>query len=132
MSVQAIEDGAIEFLMQPFRDQDRLDAIQQGLARGRAWRQNEKAAAAVRALFEALTPREREARRSQVMRKMNAAFLRHLVRMADKLNLTAENTGAVEPMHEFDLPPGCLSHRRFPPPIPIHLKPILAEYRSAA
>jgi FixJ family two-component response regulator len=56
MSVQAIKGGAIEFLTKPFRDQDLLDAIQQGLARDRAWRENEKAAAALRARFEALPP----------------------------------------------------------------------------
>src|SRR6516162_9821367 len=60
MSVRALKDGAIEFLTKPFRDQDLLDAIQQGLARDRAWGENEKAAAAVRARFEALSPRERE------------------------------------------------------------------------
>ena len=43
MSVQAIKGGAIEFLTKPFRDQDLLDAIQQGLARDRASRENEKA-----------------------------------------------------------------------------------------
>jgi FixJ family two-component response regulator len=56
MSVRAIKGGAIEFLTKPFRDQDLLDAIQQGLARDRASRENEKAAAALRARFEALTP----------------------------------------------------------------------------
>ena len=55
MSVRAIKGGAIEFLTKPFRDQDLLDAIQQGLARDSAWRENEKAAAALRARFEALT-----------------------------------------------------------------------------
>ena len=132
MSVRAIKDRAIEFLTKPFRDQDLLDAIQRGLARDRAWRENEKAAAALRARFEALTPGERaamtlvvtgrlnkqiaydlgiseatvKARRGQVMRKMNAASLPQLARMADKLNLTAESAGAVKPMHEFDLPLG--------------------------
>src|SRR3984893_19127859 len=42
MSVQAMKGGAIEFLTKPFRDQDLLDAIQVGLARDRAWRENEK------------------------------------------------------------------------------------------
>jgi class 3 adenylate cyclase/ActR/RegA family two-component response regulator len=36
MSVQAIRAGAIEFLTKPFREQDLLDAIEQGLARDRA------------------------------------------------------------------------------------------------
>ena len=125
MSVRAIKGGAIEFLTKPFRDQDLLDAIQQGLARDRASRENEKAAAALRARFEALTPSERavmalvvsgrlnkqiaydlgiseatvKARRGQVMRKMNAASLPQLARMADSLNLTAESPGAVEPLN---------------------------------
>ena len=37
MSVQAMKEGAIEFLTKPFRDQDLLDAIQLALARDRAW-----------------------------------------------------------------------------------------------
>jgi FixJ family two-component response regulator len=118
MSVQAIKGGAIEFLTKPFRDQDLLDAIQLGLARDRAWLDNEKAIAALRARFETLTPREREVmasvvtgrlnkqiafdigiseitvkvHRGQVMRKMKAASLPDLARMADKLNFTAEKS----------------------------------------
>ena len=118
MSVQAIKGGAIEFLTKPFRDQDLLDAIQLGLARDRAWLENEKAIVALRARFETLTPREREVmalvvtgrlnkqiafdigiseitvkvHRGQVMRKMNAASLPDLARMADKLNVTAEKS----------------------------------------
>jgi FixJ family two-component response regulator len=118
MSVQAIKGGAIEFLTKPFRDQDLLDAIQLGLARDRAWLENEKAIAALRARFDTLTPREREVmafvvagrlnkqiaydigvseitvkvHRGQVMRKMMAASLPDLARMADKLNFTAEKS----------------------------------------
>jgi FixJ family two-component response regulator len=113
MSVQAMKGGAIEFLTKPFRDQDLLDAIELGLARDRARRENDKALGALRELFEALTPREREVmiqvvrgrlskqiafdfgvsevtvkvHRSNMMRKMNAASLPELGRMADKLNL---------------------------------------------
>jgi FixJ family two-component response regulator len=118
MSVQAIKGGAIEFLTKPFRDQDLLDAIQLGLARDRAWLENERATAALRARFETLTPREREVmalvvagrlnkqiaydigiseitvkvHRSQVMRKMKASSLPDLARMADKLNFTADGS----------------------------------------
>src|SRR5271157_3861364 len=49
MSVQAMKGGAIEFLTKPFRDQDLIDAIQAGLARNRAWRENQKALDALRA-----------------------------------------------------------------------------------
>jgi len=60
MSVRAMKGGAIEFLTKPFRDQDLLDAIQLGLARDRAWLENEKAIAELRVRFDTLTPRERE------------------------------------------------------------------------
>jgi FixJ family two-component response regulator len=48
MSVQAMKGGAIEFLTKPFRDQDLIDAIQLGLARDRARRENEKALGTLR------------------------------------------------------------------------------------
>lgn len=113
MTVQAMKGGAIEFLTKPFRDQDLLDAIQLGLARDRAWLQEEQTVTMLRARFETLTPREREVmaqvvmgrmnkqiahaigiseitvkvHRGKVMRKMKAASLPALARMADKLNL---------------------------------------------
>jgi FixJ family two-component response regulator len=120
MSVSAIKGGAIEFLTKPFRDQDLLDAIQLGLARDRAWLENEKAMATLRERLDTLTPREREVmalvvagrlnkqiaydigiseitvkvHRGQVMRKMNAASLPDLARMADKLNVTVEKSSS--------------------------------------
>src|ERR1700758_5642867 len=45
MSVQAMKGGAIEFLTKPFRDQELVDAIQLGLSRDQAQRDNEKALA---------------------------------------------------------------------------------------
>src|SRR5712675_2636975 len=48
MSVQAMKRGAIEFLTKPYRDQDLLDAIQLGLSRDRARRENAKDMAALR------------------------------------------------------------------------------------
>ena len=116
MSVRAMKGGAIEFLTKPFREQDLLDAIQLGLARDRARRENEKAVAALRERFGSLSPREREimiqvargrlgkqiagdlgiaeatvkVHRSRAMRKMNARSLPELVRMADKLELVCE------------------------------------------
>jgi FixJ family two-component response regulator len=115
MSVQAMKGGAIEFLTKPFRDQDLLDAIQQGLERDRVWLENEKATATLRARFDTLSPREREVmtlvvtgrlnkqiagdigiseitvkvHRSQVMRKMQASSLPDLARMADRLKLNS-------------------------------------------
>jgi len=62
MSVRAIKGGAVEFLTKPLRDQDLLDAVQQGLVRYRAWRENARTtAAALRARFWTLIPREQEA-----------------------------------------------------------------------
>ena len=116
MSVQAMKGGAIEFLTKPFRDQDLLDAIQLGLSRDRARRENEKALAALRERFASLSPREREimiqvargrlskqiahdigiaeatvkVHRSRAMRKMKARSLPELGRMADKLQLAPE------------------------------------------
>src|ERR1700704_3331964 len=60
MSVQTMKGGAIEFLTKPFRDQDLLDAIQLGLSRDRARRENEQDLAALRERFGSLSPRERE------------------------------------------------------------------------
>ena len=116
MSVQAMKGGAIEFLTKPFRDQELLDAIQLGLSRDRARRENEKALADLRERFGSLSPREREimihvarsrlskqiagdigiaeatvkVHRSRAMRKMNARSLPELGRMVDKLKLVSE------------------------------------------
>jgi FixJ family two-component response regulator len=115
MSVQAMKGGAIEFLTKPFRDQDLLDAIQIGLERDRARCERERALGVLRERFETLTVREREVmghvvsgrlnkqiagdmgisvmtvkiHRGQVMRKMRAASLPDLARMADKLREAA-------------------------------------------
>ena len=153
MSVQAMKSGAIEFLTKPFRGQDLLDAVQQGLTRDQAWLENEKATAILRARFETLTLREREvmalvatgrlnkqiacdigiteiavkASRSQVMRKMNAASLPDLVGMANKLNLKEENPRSVTPAYEFGRPHSVYSATDLPRPIPVQF-----SRRSAA
>src|SRR5580700_1613454 len=59
MSVQAMKGGAIEFLTKPFRDQDLLDAVQFGLSRDRARRENEEVLTALKDRFGGLSPRER-------------------------------------------------------------------------
>lgn len=113
MTVQAMKGGAIEFLTKPFRDQEILDAIQQGLERDRTWLEDKKVTAVIRERFETLSGREREVmahvasgrlnkqiafdmgvseitvkvHRSHVMRKMKASSLPDLARMADRLNL---------------------------------------------
>src|SRR6201988_437062 len=120
MSVQAMKGGAIEFLTKPLRDQELLDAIQLGLSRDRARRENEEALLALRERFAALSPREREimiqvargrlskqiahdigiaeatvkVHRSRLMHKMKARSLLALSRMAEKLELVPD-----EPQH---------------------------------
>jgi FixJ family two-component response regulator len=116
MTVHAMKGGAIEFLTNPFREQDLLDAIQLGLERDRSRRKNETALGDLRARFETLSPREREimvhvvrgrlskqiagdfgisettvkVHRSNLTRKMKARSLSELTRMADKLKLVQE------------------------------------------
>ena len=118
MSVQAMKDGAIEFLTKPLRDEELLHAVQHGLARDRARRESEKALTALRERFGSLSPREREimikvalgrlskqiandigiseptvkVHRSHAMRKMNAHSLPEFGRMAAKLGLVPENS----------------------------------------
>jgi FixJ family two-component response regulator len=118
MSVQAMKEGAIEFLTKPFRDDELLDAIHLGLSRDRARRESEKALAGLKERFESLSPREREimmevargrlskqiagdigiseptvkVHRSHAMRKMNARSLPEFGRMAAKLGLVPEKS----------------------------------------
>jgi RNA polymerase sigma factor (sigma-70 family) len=120
MTVQAMKAGAIEFLTKPFRDQDLLDAVNVGLARDRARRDAEGSLQELRARFEVLTPREREVllqvvegllnkqiaaelgitettvkvHRSNLMRKLRAASLPELCRMADQLKLRQQPSEA--------------------------------------
>lgn len=113
MTVQAMKGGAIEFLTKPFRDQDLLDAVNLGLLRDRARRDDQEALNGLRARLETLTPREREiltqvvsgrlnkqiandmgvtettvkVHRSNMMHKIKASSVAELCRMVDKLGL---------------------------------------------
>jgi FixJ family two-component response regulator len=113
MTVQAMKGGAIEFLTKPFRDQDLIDAVEAGLTRDRARRDNDRTLAALRERFDTLSSREREVmrqvmagrlnkqianhigiaestvkvHRTNLMRKMQARSLPELSRMADVLNI---------------------------------------------
>jgi RNA polymerase sigma factor (sigma-70 family) len=116
MSVRAIKSGAIEFLTKPVHEQQLLDAAQAGIDRDRARREEAKVIAELQQRLDSLTPREREivmlivtgrpnkqiaaqlgfsemtvkVHRSQIMRKMRASSLIDLVRMTDKLGVSAK------------------------------------------
>src|SRR5215475_51420 len=113
MTVQAMKGGAMEFLTNPFRDQDLIEAVEAGLARDQVRRKSEKSVAGLKERFDTLTSREREimlhvmagrlnkqiaheigiaestvkVHRTNLMRKMEARSLPELTRMADILNL---------------------------------------------
>jgi FixJ family two-component response regulator len=115
MSVRALKSGAVEFLTKPFRDQDLLDAIQQALQRDRAARERQAEIHDLQERYQTLTAREREVmtlvvsgmlnkqiaseigaseatvkiHRGHVMQKMQAGSVVDLLRMADKLKLSA-------------------------------------------
>lgn len=113
MTVRAMKAGAVEFLTKPFRDQDLLGAIEQGISLSRTAREHRKETLALRQCYESLTAREREVfplvtsgllnkqiavrlgtsektikvHRGQVMHKMQAASFADLVRMGEKLGI---------------------------------------------
>src|SRR6266404_5798576 len=60
MAVEAMQQGAFDFLQKPFRDQDLIDRIQRALAKDQTNRAQLKERARIHERFESLTPRERE------------------------------------------------------------------------
>jgi len=111
-SVRAMKGGAIDFLTKPCDDTDLLAAVERALARDAEARAARAEKEAVRARFDALTPREREVcllvargllnkqiaaelgaaektikvHRGRVMEKLGAASVADLVRLVDRLH----------------------------------------------
>jgi FixJ family two-component response regulator len=122
MTVRAMKGGAVDFLTKPFRDQDMLDAVVMAIERDRKRREAEKIAANLQALFETLTPREREVlalvasglmnkqvaaeiglaeitvkiHRGHIMKKMGARSLADLVKMAETLGIRRAKLSGVQ------------------------------------
>jgi len=112
MAVQAMKEGAFEFIQKPFRDQDLLDRINHALKQDAENRSTVARRAEVQHRLETLTPRERqvmemvvdgaankviaidlnlsertvEIHRAKVMEKMGARSVAHLVKL--QLTLT--------------------------------------------
>jgi FixJ family two-component response regulator len=119
MSVAVMKSGAVEFLTKPLREQELLDAVQVAIERDRSRRHEASVFADLQARLHSLTAREREVfalvvtgrpnkviaaeldlsemtvkvHRSQITRKMQAKSLVDLVRMADRLGISASGLG---------------------------------------
>lgn len=107
MAVQAMKEGAFEFLQKPFRDQDLIDRINRALKHDAENRASLEQKAEIQRRFGSLTPREREVmemlvdgrsnkviaidlglsertveiHRANVMEKLGVRSVAHLVRM---------------------------------------------------
>jgi FixJ family two-component response regulator len=122
MTVRAMKGGAVDFLTKPFRDQDVLDAVVTAIERDRKRREVGKIVANLQALFQTLTPREREVlalvasglmnkqvaaeislaeitvkiHRGHIMKKMGARSLADLIRMAETLGIRRAKPSGVQ------------------------------------
>ena len=113
MTVEAMKAGAVGFLSKPFRNQELIDAVKEGLNIDREARKKLAEVSELQKRYKSLTAREREvfalvtagslnkqiaqqlgtsertikAHRAQVVQKMRADSVADLVRMADKLGV---------------------------------------------
>jgi FixJ family two-component response regulator len=107
MAVQAVKDGAVDFLIKPFRDQELLDKVQQAVLQDAQTRERLENRGGIVERMASLTPREREVmelvvdgkankviaidlgisqrtveiHRARVMEKMHAASVAQLVQL---------------------------------------------------
>jgi RNA polymerase sigma factor (sigma-70 family) len=107
MAVEAMQQGAVDFVQKPYREQELLEKIERALAMDRENREGLQQRQVIAARLESLTPRERdvlrlmvegkankviaidldisqrtvEIHRARVMEKLHANSLAHLVRM---------------------------------------------------
>jgi FixJ family two-component response regulator len=115
-SVRAMKNGAVDFLVKPFSQEDLMAAIDAAVTRDRRARSERTARARLEQRYSLLTPRESEVlplivsgllnkqaaaelgisevtlqiHRSRIMRKMAAESFADLVRMASQLNIDVE------------------------------------------
>jgi FixJ family two-component response regulator len=114
MSVRAMKSGAIDFLTKPYREQDILDAVTTAIEWDRKRREACRLTSGIRACFDTLSPREKEAmsllasglmnkqvaekmglaeitvkiHRGSIMRKMRAKSFAELVKMSEALGVS--------------------------------------------
>jgi FixJ family two-component response regulator len=133
IAVQAMQAGALEFLIKPVREQKLLDAIRRGIERDRRRLDEAKQMTLLRQRFDSLSAREREVmnlvagghlnkqiaariglsevtvkgHRGRIMLKLGARSLADLVRMSDRLRDGDKKAAPAdrEPDGEYNLNP---------------------------
>ena len=121
MSVQAMKNGAIDFLPKPFQTEDLLSAVVKALERDTYNVQEEVQRGKINSLINSLTPREKEimrwiitgklnkqiaydlgitektvkVHRSRVMQKLKVSSVAELVRLTEKVNISPADSSSL-------------------------------------